>query len=253
MSLLDLALFFALAGVAAYVQTLTGFAFGLIVMGVVGLSGLLPLRDAAAVLSILTLFNAAAMLKSGWTHVRLPTLWMICCASIPMALVGYGMLDFFANTHLLVLQLLLGAIIVGSSFQLLGEAKVDVHRHGAGAMLLYGGLGGIMGGMFSTSGPPIVYHLYRLPWPREAVRETLVAVFAINSLFRTVFVFADGTFPEPSMWPAFLAVFPVLAGTYLARHLPPPLSKQQFRWLVFVLLLASGLSLAIPALIKMLT
>ena len=47
MSLDALAAFLFIAGVAAYVQTITGFAFGLITMGGVGLTGLLSLPDAA--------------------------------------------------------------------------------------------------------------------------------------------------------------------------------------------------------------
>ena len=53
MSLAELLGFLLLAGAAAYAQTLTGFAFGLITMGGVGLTGLLSLADAAMIVSML--------------------------------------------------------------------------------------------------------------------------------------------------------------------------------------------------------
>ena len=78
------------------------------------------------------------------------------------------------------------------------------------------------------------------------MRETLVAIFGINAVFRLGLVLVDGTFPEPRYWPAFLAIPVVAAGTHLARRLPPPLSPQTFRKIVFALLCLSGVSLALP-------
>lgn len=42
----DVVVFAALAFVAAYVQTLSGFAFGLLLMGALALTGLIPLPAA---------------------------------------------------------------------------------------------------------------------------------------------------------------------------------------------------------------
>ena len=69
MSTIDIIGFVLMAGVAAYVQTLTGFAFGLLLMGGVGLTAVMPLRDAAVVTGVLTLVNAAIMMTKGWRHV----------------------------------------------------------------------------------------------------------------------------------------------------------------------------------------
>ena len=69
MSVADLIGFLVLTGAAAYAQTLTGFAFGLITMGGVGLTGLLSLPDAAMIVSVLTLVNATQMLLKGWRDV----------------------------------------------------------------------------------------------------------------------------------------------------------------------------------------
>lgn len=54
-----------LAGLAAYMQTLTGFAFDLITMGGIGLSGLMPLPDAAVLVGCMALVNAAQVLARG--------------------------------------------------------------------------------------------------------------------------------------------------------------------------------------------
>ena len=69
MSLAALMGFLLLAGAAASSQTLTGFAFGLITMGGIGLTGLLSLPDAAMLVSVLTLVNASQLLLMGWRDV----------------------------------------------------------------------------------------------------------------------------------------------------------------------------------------
>ena len=47
MTAIDLCQLLLVAGVAAYLQTLTGFAFGLVMMGAIALLGLASLADAA--------------------------------------------------------------------------------------------------------------------------------------------------------------------------------------------------------------
>lgn len=64
-----IALFILLSFVAAYMQTLTGFAFGLLLMGAVALTGLIPLPAAAIIVSLLTLANALMVLVKGWREI----------------------------------------------------------------------------------------------------------------------------------------------------------------------------------------
>ena len=66
-----LAILLCLAAVAAYTQTLTGFALGLILMSGVGLTGVIALPDAAVLVSCLTFVNAVLVLAKGWRDVAL--------------------------------------------------------------------------------------------------------------------------------------------------------------------------------------
>ncbi|MBA4784357.1 MAG: sulfite exporter TauE/SafE family protein [Rhizobiales bacterium] len=239
--------FMVMAGFAAYVQTLTGFAFGLILMAAVALSELLPLRDAAVVTGVLTLVNASIMLAKGWTEVLKKQLVLVLLSSLPSLVIGYLLLEHLADNGLVVLRILLGAIIIVSSLQLIMPPRREERPAGDGSFVGFGVFSGLMSGLFSTSGPPLVYHFYRQPYPLVAIRETLVAIFGVNALIRLGVVFADGTFPDRQYWPAFLAILPVMAGTQLARRLPPPISPRLLKLIVFVLLCASGASLALPA------
>jgi uncharacterized membrane protein YfcA len=243
----EIGVFVLMAGVAAYVQTLTGFAFGLLLMGGVGLSAVMPLRDAAVVTGVLTLVNAAIMMTKGWRDVLRGKLVLVLCSSLPTLVLGYFLLDHLATNGLIYLRIILGVIIIVSAVQLILPVKPEQRVAAKFSFVFFGVFSGIMSGLFSTSGPPLVYHFYRQPFSLPAIRETLVAIFALNALIRLFVVIGDGTFPQPQYWPAFLAIVTVTAGTQLARRLPIPLSPKLLKLLVFLLLCASGASLAVPA------
>ncbi|MCX8279333.1 sulfite exporter TauE/SafE family protein [Phyllobacterium sp. 0TCS1.6C] len=240
--------FMVTAGLAAYVQALTGFAFGLILMGAVALGAMMPLQDAAVVTSVLTLVNASMMLSKGWNEVLKKTLVLVLLSSLPSLVIGYLLIEHLAENGVVLMRILLGAIIIVSSLQLVLPPKREKQPASDRSFVTFGIFSGLMSGMFSTSGPPLVYHLYRQPLPLVAIRETLVTIFGVNALLRLGVVIADGTFPDRHYWPAFFAIVPVMAGTQLARRLPLPISGKHLKLIIFVLLCASGASLAIPGL-----
>ena len=246
MTIVEVLEFMGMAGLAAYVQTVTGFAFGLILMGSVGLTSVMPLRDAAVVTGVLTLVNAGIMMIKGWRDVLRVEFLLVICSSLPALVLGYLLLDQLASHGLAYLRILLGAVIVVSAVQLLIPPKRQRQEATRCSFLFYGVLSGVMGGLFSTSGPPLVFHFYRQPLSLPAIRETLVAIFSLNALIRLVIVIGDGTFPERRYWPSLLAIITVSVGTQLARSLPLPLSPKAMKLTIFLLLCASGASLALP-------
>lgn len=251
MTFLGLTVLLALAAVAAYVQTVTGFALGLVLVGGIGLTGIMPLPDAAVLVSILTIVNGIVVLSRGWRDVAFPELGLTFAGSVLALAAGYALLQLLAGTSLDWLRLLLGTVIVLSSLQLLWRPAPLPRRSPALAFAGFGALAGLMGGLFSTSGPPLVYHYYRQPMPHAAVRETLLLYFTISGLLRLGIVAGTGHTPPPSLWWTLVAVPAVVLFTTLARRWPPPLSLMAMRRLVFVLLMLSGLALAVPAAIRL--
>ncbi|MCB8819701.1 sulfite exporter TauE/SafE family protein [Microvirga rosea] len=243
--------FLMLTGAAAYAQTLTGFAFGLITMGGIGLTGLLSLPDAAMIVSVLTLVNATQMLIKGWREVAWREFRLVMLSSIPFLFVGYALLEWLAGTRADWLRLILGVVIIISSLQLARKPEPLPQRSGNASFLFFGGIAGLMGGLFSTAGPPLVYHFYRQPMPLLKIRETLVTVFALNAVFRIGLVGLSGGLPTGSAWSGLLAIPVVMGATHAARNWPPPLSPTRMRQIVFVLLFLSGVSLGAPAVLHL--
>lgn len=240
-----------LAAGASYVQTLTGFALGLLMMGGVGLTGVVPLPDAAVLVGILGLVNAAQVLAKGWRDIARREFLLVIFVSLAFLVLGYWLLGLLVAASLDWLKLTLGGIIILSSLQLLLRPVPFETPSGAGSFVFFGAIAGIMGGLFSTAGPPLVYHFYRQPLRPVAIRETLVAIFAVNGMLRLMLVGLAGDMPSSSFWWGLLCIPVVMAFTALARRYPPPLTPTGLRRVAFCLLFLSGLSLAAPAFLKL--
>lgn len=247
----NIAALLLLAGLAAYMQTLTGFALGLIMMGGIALAVIMPINEAAVLVSFLTVVNAAQVLAKGWRDISRREFTLIIISSILFLFVGYWLLGLLLDRSVNWLKLVLGTFIIISSIQLLMKPTPLEKPSYAGSFVFFGSLAGLMGGLFSTAGPPLVYHLYRQPLKLITIRETLVAVFGINAVLRLLIVWVDGEMPSSGFWWSLLAIPVVILFTYIARHFPPPLTTVALRRLAFALLFLSGASLAVPAYIAL--
>lgn len=236
--------FFLLCVVLATVaQSLTGFAFGLILLGLVATLQVMPLTEVAVVISILTLGNAMGTLGGPKPQLDRAVLLPVLLSSllgVSLGIWGLGALD---DMQVAWLRLLLGGVIIAGSLMLVVQSKPRAHLSGQPSFWLAGGLCGLLNGLFSSGGPPIVYHLYRQPLGYEVIRNTLITVFAANAAARLGLVMAQGQLNLSTLWLSAEALPLVLLVSWLVRRYPPRLSLRAVRWLVFVLMALAGVSL----------
>jgi hypothetical protein len=173
--------------------------------------------------------------------------YLVVVTGLPALLTGYFLLEWLADKRIDLLRLLLGAVIIFSSVQLARRPDPLACHSGKSSVLFFGGLAGLMGGLFSTAGPPLVYHFYRQPMAIERVRETLVTIFALNASFRLGIVALSGDIPTGRVWLGAGAIPVVMVATHAARRWPPPILATKTRRIVFVLLFLSGVALVAPA------
>lgn len=241
-------IFWTIACVAAWVQSLTGFALGLILMGSVGLFGLIPLPQAAVITSILVVANSALFLSTGWREVSRPLLTRILLGAVPTLILGYALLGWLAASGLGLLQLLLGLVIALAALQLAMRPRPLAEQSPGWSFLLAGATGGVLGGLFATTGPPVIYHIYRQPLPLAVVRATLIAVFFVTQserlLLATLVTGLDGA----TLARAAGAIPAVALGTWIGRRLPPPFPVATIRRIALALLFLSGVSMVATAL-----
>jgi uncharacterized membrane protein YfcA len=245
------AIFLAFVAVAVYAQALTGFALALILLGLVGATNLIALPHAVNASTIIGFCTAWLFLwRRRSLHVErvlIPTL----IASAAGVAAGAFLAGWLAGTAYQVLRLLLGVSIVACALSLWRAAQPLKSMSSARVYAFTGAIAGLLGGMFSAGGPPLVYLTYRQPRPPGWAREQLMMFFCFSTTLRLLIVVPSGQFSLFDLQLAAEALPVVFLMTWLAVTHPLPLSPKLFRGLICVLLIATGLSMGIGAVVAM--
>lgn len=243
MSVLTHLFFLLCVGLATYTQSVTGFAFGLILLGLVGVFDLVPVADAANAANVLVLVNAWAYFR----HRKPQPLWSVLRPTLTTSLIGVVcgviLLGWLTDNAVQWLRLLLGFSILACAVLLLLRARTLAQVSPPSSFLLYGSLSGLLSGLFSSGGPPIVFHMYRQPMDHDKVRECLLLLFAANALLRLVIVGFLGDFSSQALLLSLEAVPVVFALTWWHARKPPRIELQRVRQVVCGLLMMAGLAL----------
>lgn len=240
-------LFLLCVAVAGYVQNLTGFALGLILLGLTGLLGVATIADVANVVGVLTLVHAVVLLRRSRPGLNARLLGPTLVASLVGVVAGGLLLQWLSSAWVAALSVLLGATIVACATLLALRGAARSHPSSLGSFVAVGAVSGVLGGLFSTAGPPLAYHLYRQPLPLTTIRDTLVIVFATNALLRLGMMVPTGHVSLQAWWLCVEAVPVVLLQTaWMTRH-PSQLKPEQVKRVVCLLLVLIGCGLLAPA------
>lgn len=238
-------LFVLFVAFSVYVQNLTGFALSLMLLGLVGLTHLFPLPDVVNAMSFLVVMNAATFLYRRRPICVESAMKAAVLASMAGSFLGMGILTYLAANAVHLLRTLLGLIVIGCALLLWRMAKPHVKTSPPRIFAAVGVLSGVLGGMFSTSGPPLVYLVYRQPWPLERIQESLIFAFGVGALLRLSVMGLAGQISAQSLLLAAEAVPVVLLVTLLTANRKPPVSREMLRQIVCVLLIGAGAGMLI--------
>jgi uncharacterized protein len=244
-------LFLIFVSLAVYAQTLTGFALALILLGLVGATDLVPVTDAVNAVTVMAVAVAGTFLYRRWPLHLERSLWPAVASSIPGATAGTVLLFWLAGSAYEVLRLLLGLSIVSCALLLWRAAEPRKTVSSGWAFALAGGISGLLGGMFSAPGPPLVYLMYRQPLAHARVQESLILFFGMGALLRLAIVVPAGHFSMQAVQLAAEAVPVVFFVTSAAASRPPPLPPKILKAVVCLLLVATGAGLVGAALSAM--
>jgi uncharacterized membrane protein YfcA len=234
-------LLFVVAG--AYVQTITGFAMGLVIMGGVTMLDLAPVAFSAGVVSLLSMVNTCLALRYSSKHIDWNIVRQLCIGLFPAMLLGIFVLDILSDTAYIWLRRLLGFVIILAGTLLILKPEPWKNRSGKITTSLFGVAGGLIGGMFSAGGPPLAFMMYRQPLDLNTIRATLLATFLVSTSGRTGVIVLDGQMTYEMMTVGALAIPLVLLTTIYARKVTPDNSEMLIRRFVFVLLILIGATL----------
>ncbi|WP_101674866.1 sulfite exporter TauE/SafE family protein [Alloalcanivorax mobilis] len=244
----SLLLFLAAVALGAYVQSITGFALGIFVLAAVALLHFSSIPVAAMAMNIMTLANSTVMVLPRLKKVHWPTLRLTLIGTMPAMVVGVLLLNGLSNHAQNILRILLGLMIIGGGLVLVWRPHPRATLSSKGGFIGMGLISGLLGGLFSVSGPPLVYQFYRQPLPLLRIRITLVTLFSIMSVGRLTVVGVQGQITEEVLRMGGLSIPVVLAAAWLGTRYPPRISDKALRRGVFVLLVITGSGIVFTAL-----
>jgi uncharacterized membrane protein YfcA len=226
--------------VAYFIRGISGFGSGLVAIPL--LAHLLPLQF--VVPWILLLDFTASLVLGGRSQDRQAINWPEIGWLLPTTLVGIligaALLVNLPKSPLLIgLGLFVGAFGIRSLLFLQGEAAIS-HWWS----LPTGMLGGIVGAMFGTGGPPYVIYLTRRINNKRELRATFSGLFFIDGGMRVIIFGASGLLNQQSMLFACIAGLPILVlGLYAGHRVHLGLSNANMTRIIGLLLMVSGASL----------
>lgn len=223
---------------AYFIRGITGFGSGLIAVPL-----LAHFQPLTFVVPIILLLDFSANVIVGGTNrklIRWDEIYTLAPFSVVGVALGVFLLIRMPSEPLLVsLGLFVLAFGVRSVLNLQGSKPIS-RLWAAPAGLL----GGTVGALFGTGGPPyIIYFTHRLR-EKSVLRATFAGLFLFDGAFRIIAFLVSGLLLAADVWIAWVAAIPImLGGLHLGGKVHVGLSNAQMLRLVGLLLVGSGASL----------
>ena len=235
-----LIIFLLITLLGSYIQAVAGFAMGMLIVAVAGGLRLVEIETLAAVVSILSLTNAALSLWGQTQHVHWRLFVWLAAGQLPALVLGLYFLDHLGANSRWLLELCLGLFLTMGALGMLLKPKPLQHVSPSWVAWLTGLCGGTLGGMFSASGPVLGLFGFSQPLPLNVIRATLLSSFLLVTSSRTLMVGWRGELTEPVLLIVAMALPVVLIGTWWGRIFAPPVSDAALKRAAFWLILVMG-------------
>ncbi len=226
--------------VAAMVQGLSGFGFGMVLMGLLPL--VLPVTEAVPIVSLLGLVVSTSVLVACRRSLEIRTVVPLLVGSLIGVPLGVW---FLTGAEPDLLRGTLGVILVVFALHGLvgGVPPAVAESRGAWRDLVgaaAGVAGGALGGAFNTGGPPLIVYV---TWRRLApatMKATLQCCFALASCMQIALFVRHGIVTRATVVTASAGLPAIGAGLAAGFVLSRRISRVAFRRVVLLLLFALG-------------
>ena len=225
------------AFVAAFVRGLAGFGMAILLVPLLGLM-VLPV-EAVIVSNFLGLLIGLVGLRGTWAAADRSSALAIGAVAMAATPFGLALLDAIDPAWARVLI----ALIAGLAFvMVLLPPRPDGHRPHVAETGATGLAAGLLTGIAGMPGPPVVPYYLRQTIPAAKARASMLVVFFATSLASSIAGIGMGMAGMRHGALALVLFGPILAGNWLGGYAFGRVSDRAWRWLVALLLAASGIA-----------
>lgn len=226
-----------LVGVGAgFVQRVSGFGLGIFAM--MFLPHFMPTHTAAAAISCLfscgtSTYNSVKYRKQIPFKIIIP-------------LVGAGLITIPVAVHFSVLvsmdifKIILGVVLICLSIYFLLFNNHISMKPTVKNSLIAGSTGGILNGLFSTGGPPIVIYLSHVVKDKTIYFAGIQFYFAITNIYATIFRMINGVITRNLLVYAVVGFLGCMAGDIMGKCVFDKLDAERLRTVIYIGMIFSG-------------
>lgn len=228
--------------VAFFIRSLTGFGSALVSIPFLAL--LFDLKFAVPLEAILEIGLSSMLLSRVFKSIDIKAILPLIIGAVVGSLLGAYILYAFANIFLK--KTLAIAIILFAIHMLFGNPDRSVRPISSWWGVPAGAVGGVLGGLFGTSGPAFVMYLTYTLKTKEVFRASLIGLFAVDYSWRLCVYGAAGLLTMETVRMAMIFAPALILGTILGHKTHLQISPMRFKQTVASILILSGIFLWMP-------
>ena len=228
---------FIIAAFGGFIQRVTGFGFGIFVM-IFFPYIIQPHTSATAVSTLvsclISVFNAVIYRKK-IPYKKLIPLTVSALVTIPIAVV----LSAFVSGE--IFRKALGILLVLLSvYFLFFNSRIKIRPNVKNGVIA-GGISGILTGLFSTGGPPVVLYLMNALADNTAYFASTQFYFGLTGIYSTVVRFFNGIITSEVIAYSATGLVGSLIGNFIGKCIFNKLNSKRLRQLIYAGMIASGI------------
>ncbi len=224
---------------AVTVQAASGFGLSLVSMPL--LVGLIGIRTATPLVSMIGLTAELVLLfryRHALNFTAIKQLSLASIFGIPLGVYVLRQVDAAIITPVL------GILITSYALYALTSPRLPKLQQ-VGWAYGFGFLGGVLGGAYNTSGPPIIIYGTCRRWEPASFKGNLQAYFLLKSVLTLATHTISGNFTAV-VWRNYLWALPAIAlGLFVGNLLDKRINPNRFRKAIFLLLIILGIRLIV--------
>lgn len=229
--------------IGSFIQGVSGFGFGLFAMGFLPI--LFTVKESALFVMALSVVVSVSIIARSYKHIVFRALPIILGASLAGRIISFFILNAFGELDFMkvILGLFLIAMVIYLFFNK-KEPSAAILKLSI-TPLIFGFLGGFIGGIFAVGGPFFVFYFLLIFKDKYQYSANLQAVFLVNNSFSLMLHGVNGDFNSAFIVYFLVGVVTAIIGTTLGLKMFDKLPRETIKKFAMCVVLVAGLNLLI--------